>query len=46
VVARPAVPLLLVLGIIPASVLAANLVAAWAALAAGRIRPVLALRSE
>jgi len=27
-------------------VLAANLVAAWPALAAGRIRPALALRSE
>jgi ABC-type antimicrobial peptide transport system permease subunit len=46
VVIRPTVPLLLILGLVPAAVLIANLVAAGPAVAAGRIRPASVLRSE
>jgi ABC-type lipoprotein release transport system permease subunit len=46
VVVRPAVPWAVVIAIVPAALLIANLVAAGPALAAGRIRPATVLRSE
>jgi len=46
VVVRPTVPVLVVLGLIPSALLVANLVASGPAMAAGRIRPAPALRSE
>lgn len=46
VVVRPTVPWAIVLGLVPAALLIANLVAAGPALAAGRIRPATVFRSE
>jgi hypothetical protein len=46
VVVRPTVPLLLVLALVPAALLIANVVAAGPALSAGRIPAAAVLRSE
>jgi putative ABC transport system permease protein len=46
VVPSPSVPVLLVLGLIPAAAVVANLIAAAPAASAGRVSPATALRAE